>query len=289
MNEGCTLSTCSFAQSVGDGLSALSQAMGESATNVALVAPWFWPMTAGIAGAIIASFVGVVVDRLPRMHGWHGRPEHGLSLASPPSHCDHCGSRLDPISLLPVAGWLIRKGRCASCGHAVPAVYPIVEAGTALASAAIIAGAGPTATGLLGCLCLWVLVLASWMDWSSHEIPDAITVPFFFAGLILSPLDPSALSRAIGAALAAGFVWLAFRLTGAVKGVDAMSYGDVALVAALGAWCGLCSVPYLLLASVGAYLVYAIPLRHRGTTWVPMGPALSIGFATIALFGLRIA
>jgi len=287
--ETCLTTGCAFIGSASLLFGDIAAALGSSAAGVSFAMPWFWPLLAGIVGAVAASFSGVVVDRVPEMLGW--RPPRGKrarTLTHPPSCCDNCGSRIPPAALVPVAGWLLSRGHCPSCGQGVPPRYPVIEASSALASMAIVAVWGPTWFALASCICLWVLLAASWLDWETQEIPDFVTVPLLFLGLAASPYEPDAITRVWGAVLGGGFVWLAFRLTSGVRKVDAMSYGDIALAAALGGWLGLCGAPYFLIAGSAAYVAYALPFRLRGVVWVPMGPALSLGFMAVALSGLRI-
>ncbi len=262
--------------------------IADAAVRVGQGMPAFWPLCAAMAGAVAASLAGVVVDRLPRMLGWHAEPAPGLGLSSPPSRCDSCGSRIPPLALVPVAGWIATRGRCETCFEPVPATYPIVEGATATASLVIAALLGPTFAALCACLLLWALVAVSWLDWRERVIPDGATVPLFFAGLLASPFEPDPWARGCGGFVAMGCMWVTFKLVSAVKDLDAMAMGDVALAAALGAWVGLCATPAFLLLSCAAYLAYAVPLRMRsGRVWVPMGPALSAGAMATILTGVR--
>jgi leader peptidase (prepilin peptidase)/N-methyltransferase len=286
--EPCALSGCALREALWYAFQPALSALGGRVDDVAYAAPWFLPLVAGVVGAAMASLIGVVVVRLPRMRGWNGRREEGLGLASPGSHCDGCGAPVPPLALIPVAGWIAAKGRCGECGADVPWVYPAIEAAVAVASMAIVAAWGPGATAVTLLLLLWGMVLVSWIDLNENEIPDAATVPLFFLGLAASPFEADVMSRVLGAALAGGLLMLTFKITGAWKRADAMSLGDVALAGALGAWVGLCSVPAFLVGSCAAYVAYALPLRRAGRVWVPMGPALCAGAAMAAAYaGLR--
>lgn len=289
MTASCTGAICSLTDSIQVVSGAMLQSVGAMTADTTLMAPWLLPLAAGMVGAILASFSGVVADRMPRIQGWNETPaEQGISLSHPPSHCDSCKRRLSALDLVPVAGWLINRGRCQHCGASVPWIYPVMEAASFVASAAIVAVLGPTWVALAACICLWALLAISWLDWTSHEIPDAFTVPLGALGLLASPFEMDAWTRGLGAIVCALFVWLAFVMTGRAKRVDAMSYGDVALSAAAGAWLGACGAIPFLGASALAYLAYAMPLRARGVVWVPMGPALAIAFMVVALLGIRI-
>lgn len=289
MNASCSGAICSLTDSLHVVADALLQWVGNVAADATLMAPWLLPLAAGATGAILASFSGVVADRMPRIHGWNETPhDPGISLSHPPSHCDSCKKRLSALDLVPVVGWMRNRGECRHCGASVPWMYPAAEAFSFVASAAIVVAFGPTWTALAACICLWLLLAISWLDWTAHEIPDFLTVPLGALGLLASPFEIDPWTRTLGAVICAVFVWLAFLLTGRAKRVDAMSYGDVALSAAAGAWLGACGAIPFLAASALAYLAYALPLRPKGVVWVPMGPALAIGFMVVALLGIRI-
>jgi leader peptidase (prepilin peptidase)/N-methyltransferase len=252
--------------------------------------PAMFPFVAAVVGGVAASLSGLAVHRLPRIHGWHGKPERNLSLSSPASHCDCCGAPLSALALVPVVGWLASRGKCPSCGAAVSPAYPAVEAAVALLSMTIMALYGPTWAGVSFCLALWALTFVSWLDWSEHVIPDGLSVPIFFLGLLASPFEPDVWARGAGAALAALCMLGAFKLTSALRDVDAVATGDIALAAALAAWVGFCAVPAFLALTSLSYLAYALPLRLRKkVTWVPMGPALAAGFVATALTGFKFA
>lgn len=234
------------------------------------------------AGAAFASFAGLAASRLGSV------PEGASVLAAlsrPPSRCDGCGERLPAWALVPVLGWLAARGRH-SCGARVSPAYPAAEflAGTATASAPAVAGGLGTEAA---CLILvgWTCLLASWIDVREHVIPEELTWTLLFAGLLVSPFEPDAWTRAAGAALCCGAMWLSLAAVGWARGIDTRAGGDVALAAAGGAWLGLSgAAPFLFAASV-LFVIHAMPARLRGVEWVPMGPALSLALVVLAAFG----
>jgi len=235
-----------------------------------------------VIGAALASFSGLVADRLPGIMGFD--EDDGRGLCTPPSACDGCGSRIGPVALLPVIGWLACRGRCAGCGSRVSPVYPGVEAAAGTASVLIPPLVGDPAIAVAALALLWTGVLLAWCDIRHHILPEAVTVPLVFAGLLLSPFEPDPWMRSAGAAAAAAAVWLSFAAISRLKRVDAFSGGDVALAAAGGAWLGLGGLSMFLAATSIAFVAYAVPGRMRGTVWVPMGPALAL-----ALLGCAVA
>lgn len=288
MFSNCRDAGCQLYDNLVFSAQGIAAAMAEFSAPTIEAAPWFLPALAGIVGAFAASFAGVVADRLPRRMGINGPAEPDIGLAMPPSHCDGCGTRLSPLALIPVAGWIASQGRCTSCDAQIPKRYPIIEASTAAASAATLVYFGQNGAGLAMCLLLWLLVIVSWLDWTAEEIPDFLTAPIFFLGLLASPLEPDIGARVLGALFCGGFLLTIFRVTGSAKKVDTMSYGDVTLAGALGAWLGIDSALPFMLAAAAAYVAYAAPLRAKGRVWVPMGPGLAAGFAMVAILGIGI-
>lgn len=241
----------------------------------AVAAAFLW-----LAGAVVASFSGLVADRI----GSVGEGESVLAaISSPPSRCDGCGRRLGFLQLVPVAGWFACRGRC-GCGARVPWRYPVAEAiaGTATAAMPFLTdGFGPMTVGAV--FLLWAGILVSWIDAKEHVIPQGLTWTLLFAGLLASPFEAEASARIAGAATCCGAMSLSLAAVGWMKGIDARAGGDVALAAAAGAWSGMQgTVPFLLLSSV-CFIAYAAPFRLRGVEWVPMGPALCFGLLASVL------
>jgi len=234
------------------------------------------------AGAVIASFSGLVASRI-------GSVPEGRSviaaISCPASYCDGCRRPLSPLELVPVIGWVLSRGRC-NCGQKVSPFYPLAEflAGTATAAVPFVAGgSGPVTVALIGLI--WAGLLVSWIDLREHIIPDEMTFVLLFAGLLLSPFEEDAYMRAAGAAACCGAMWISLALTGWLKGVDTRAGGDVAMAAAAGAWIGVGGVPAYLLFACAFFAAHCIPLRLKGTDWVPMGPSLCAALVAACLLG----
>lgn len=247
---------------------------GDPALNaLAVFALW-------ICGAVVASFSGLVADRI-------GSVEEGGSVmaavSTPPSRCDGCGRRIGSLQLVPVLGWLACRGRC-PCGARVPWRYPVAEACAGFATAAMpFLADGPGPRTLAAVFLLWSGILASWIDAKEHIIPEEITWTILFSGLLLSPFEPDMAFRVAGAATCCGAMWLSLAAAGWARGVDARAGGDVALAAAAGAWVGMGGAASLLLLSCLFFVAYAAPFRLRGEEWTPMGPALCLGLLSASL------
>lgn len=225
-----------------------------------------------LAGGVFASFAGLVASRIGSVD------EGGSALRAvsvPASHCDGCGRRLGVADLVPVAGWLLSRGRC-RCGSRIPAVYPASEmlVGTATAAAPFLLGDGAAAAAWI--FLLWAGTLVSLIDLKEHVIPEELTWAVLFAGLLLSPFESDPWLRSAGAAACCGAMWLSLSLAGWLRGLDARAGGDVAMAAAAGAWTGLGGSPAFLLIASAAFILHAAPARLRGIEWVPMGPSLVV-------------
>jgi leader peptidase (prepilin peptidase)/N-methyltransferase len=195
---------------------------------------------------------------------------------------------------IPVLSWLLLQGRCAACRAPISARYPLVELATGIAFAAVAwhFGFGPAA--LLACVFTAYLVALTGIDIDRQLLPDVLTVPLLWIGLIASAWlgagespPPAALGDSvIGAAAGYGFLWLVFHLFKLVTGKEGMGYGDFKLFAAVGAWLGWQMLPLVLLlaAGVGATVGIALMAARRlgRSVPIPFGPYLA-GAAWIAL------
>ncbi|RCV89397.1 prepilin peptidase [Billgrantia montanilacus] len=252
-----------------------------------------WPLVVFL-GLCLGSFLNVVIVRLPvmLMLGWRAEAREALELPDesqprfnlmvPRSICPSCETPIAWHDNLPVIGWLKRRGRCANCEGRISPQYPLVElAGGALALA-VLALHGPTWQGLfIFSACLALLALAV-IDLRTQLLPDIVTLPLLWAGLLYQLLfQPLLLSDAVIGAMAGylslwSFYWL-FKL---VTGKEGMGFGDFKLLAALGAWLGWQYLPMVLILSAGVGAVVgvlaqlAIP-RLRGAP-MPFGPFLAM-------------
>ena len=263
---------------VAAGMRAAGGSLSGAVDEIVRSAPvWLLGFWAAAVAAMLASFTGVLVDRVPRAAGWYGDPDAAAALTGP-SACEGCGVRISPLALVPVVGWLVVGGRCGSCDGRVPAIYPTVEgAGALVALSLVMLLPGPSA--LWGLLLFWGLGAAVWFDLRYQEIPDLVTVPLGALGLVQALAVGATADAVSGCLVAAGLVWVAFKTFG--KREFGVSYGDVALAAAVGAWVGLAGVlPFLFVSSV-AFIAHAAPVKARDGEGVPMGPALCVGAAVV--------
>jgi len=255
-----------------------------------------------ILGLLIGSFLNVVAYRLPlrieqdfrnACRDSFGAPapiagEQPISLLRPGSHCPACKAPVKPQHNLPVFGWLLLRGRCASCRAPISVQYPIVEAITGLMSAVCAQHFGATPE-LIGALVLtWSLIALTVTDLRTMYLPDDLTLPLLWLGLIASlwGVFATPTQAIIGAAVGYGLLWGVFHLFKLATGKDGMGYGDFKLLAALGAWLGWPLLPQIVLLSalVGAAVGVALILSRRAewSSRIPFGPYIA-GAGWIAL------
>jgi len=221
-----------------------------------------------------------------------GRAVEGLAtltIARPRSRCPACAHPIAWHENLPMLGWLRLKGRCSACGTRISARYPLVELSMALVFAAVAWRFGAQPLTLLWCAFAAVLVALALIDWDTTVLPDAMTLPLLWAGLVAAALGWTIpLSAAVWGAVA-GYLslWSVYWLFKLATGKEGMGYGDFKLLAALGAWLGWqMIVPMLLLASVigatvGIGMKFAATLREG--RYVPFGPFLA-GAGLVVMF-----
>lgn len=269
---------------------------------------WITPaFTIGVAtlfGLLVGSFLNVVIHRLPRMMEarWaaeaaeiEGRepPEGGtpFNLVVPRSRCPHCGHAITALENIPILSWLWLRGRCAQCKARISARYPLIEALTGLLAGAAIWHYGLTLPGLAAIGLCFALVTLAFIDLDTQLLPDDITLPLLWAGLLVNlvggfvPLQDAVIGAMAGYLLLWTIYWI-FRL---LTGKEGMGYGDFKLLAALGAWFGWQSIPAIMLMSslVGALVgVSLMVLRSHGReTPIPFGPYLAGAGLLVLHFG----
>lgn len=269
-----------------------------------LVSTWFDACVFGVLGLLIGSFLNVVIYRLPLMLEAQWKAEcaelsakespvaEPFNLMVPRSRCQRCGHQIRWYENVPVLSYLFLRGKCSVCKTPIGWRYPLVEltTGALFFYSAWVWGASPTALLWSG-FAASVLALG-FIDWDTTLLPDDITLPLLWAGLIAATLQWTAtpLSAAIWGAVA-GYVslWLVYWAFKLVTGKEGMGFGDFKLFAALGAWFGWQAlVPMILMASVigavvGIAMKFSSGLREGG--YVPFGPFLAGAGLTAMIFG----
>jgi len=262
----------------------------------------------GLLGLLVGSFLNVVILRLPRRleHDWRSQAHELLGHAHEPeatppdlvvtgSHCPECKHKLSALDNIPLLSWLALRGRCRYCGTRISWQYPLVELLTALASAAIAWKFGfgwPLAAGLVF---TWILIAAAGIDARTQLLPDQLTLPLLWLGLLLSllPVFVTPDAAIIGAIAGYLSLWSVFWLFKFATGKEGMGYGDFKLLAALGAWMGVASLlPIVLLSSLIGAIVGGTVLALRGqdrSTPIAFGPFIAAAGWVWFVLGDRLA
>lgn len=259
-------------------------------------------------GLLVGSFLNVVIHRIPKMMEATWRQEARelleqpapkeeetppiFNLVTPGSHCPHCNHRIRWYENVPVVSWALLKGRCSSCKAAISKRYPIIE----------------LLTGLVAGLCAWRFGYDPWLifmlygsftllalaviDLDTTLLPDDLTYPLLWAGLLAAVLgiSPVSLSDAVIGAMA-GYLalWSLYWVFKLLTGKEGMGYGDFKLLAALGAWLGWQYLPVVVLLSSVVGLVFAVSMMASGSVkrdqGIPFGPYLAIAGWIALLWG----
>lgn len=256
---------------------------------------WAWIAAAAVLGLLVGSFLNVVILRLPeRMTAmWRQEARAVLELDAEqaslppgivrePSHCPHCKHPLSAMDNIPLFGWLLLRGRCRYCRAPISIQYPLVELLSGVLSAVIVWKFGPTWPALAGLVFTWMLIALSGIDFRTQYLPDQLTLPLLWIGLLLSLLPMFVLptSAILGAAIGYLSLWSVYWLFKLLTGKEGMGYGDFKLLAALGAWMGPTALlPIILLSSlVGALLGGGLILlrKHQREVPMPFGPFIAV-------------
>jgi len=264
-------------------------------------------IAAAVFGLAIGSFLNVVIHRLPRMmeNEWRAQcaelegkelPDTGrYNLLAPRSRCPFCETPIRARDNIPVLSWLLLGGKCAACKARISPRYPIVEALTACLSALVAWKFGFGWTAGCALVLTWTLIALVFIDADTTLLPDDLTLPLLWLGLLanLLGLVPGVILRDAVLGAVAGYlvlwaVYWAFKLA---TGKEGMGYGDFKLLAALGAWMGWKALlPIVLLSSVvGAIVGIAlIVLARRGREIpIPFGPYLATAGFIVFIIGPR--
>lgn len=266
---------------------------------------------AALLGLVVGSFLNVVILRLPLMmeRTWRQdcadlsgeasprtkAEEAPFNLAVPRSRCPHCGQPITARDNVPVLSYLLLRGRCRRCQSAISLRYPAVELLTALLTAVTLLHFGFNEQGAAAVLLTWALIALAFIDFDTQLLPDSLTLPLIWLGLLLSLLGLFAATpqdAIIGAAAGYLSLWLIYHLFRLLTGKEGMGYGDFKLFAVFGAWLGWQSLPLIILLSslVGALIgIGLILLRGRDRNIpIPFGPYLAIAGWIALLWGNQI-
>jgi len=257
-----------------------------------------------VFGSLIGSFLNVVIYRLPIMmqREWRNdcleflqQPndveDTRFSLSVPRSRCGDCGHQITALENIPIVSYLVLGGKCSACKTAISPQYPLVEFFTAIVSLVIGWHFGVSLQAMAALVLTWSLIAAGGIDIGHKLLPDSITLPLLWLGILLSLFDVfvSLEDSVIGAMVGYMSLWSVFMLFKLITGKEGMGYGDFKLLAMLGAWLGWKPLLVVILTSslVGAVVgITMIVLRktERGTQ-IPFGPYLAAAGWMTLLWG----
>lgn len=250
--------------------------------------------SAVVLGLLVGSFLNVVILRIPPRMEWQWKRDArdilelpAVDDPEPPgivvkgSHCPKCAHALSAWENIPVLSWLLLRGRCRGCGTSISLQYPLVELLTGLAFGAVVWQFGMSWQALATLVFTAILIAASGIDLRTTLLPDSLTLPLLWLGLLISlaPVFVDAPSAIIGAAAGYLSLWSVFWLFKLLTGKEGMGYGDFKLLAALCAWSGISAlIPTLLMSSLIGAVIGSLWLSLRGkdkATPIPFGPYLA--------------
>ncbi|BFI96773.1 MAG: A24 family peptidase [Rhodanobacter sp.] len=254
-----------------------------------------WAALAAVLGLLVGSFLNVVILRLPeRMAAaWRREARDVLELEAvdealppgivrEPSHCPHCKHPLSAADNIPLFGWLLLGGRCRYCKTKISIQYPLVELLSGVLSAVVVWKFGPTWPALAGLVFTWTLIALAGIDFRTQLLPDQLTLPLLWLGLLLAllPVFVAAPSAIVGAAIGYLSLWSVYWGFKLLTGKEGMGHGDFKLLAALGAWMGpVALLPIVLLSSlIGAIVGGSLIAlkRHESGVPMPFGPFIAM-------------
>jgi len=267
--------------------------------------PWAYYLFVLIIGLLVGSFLNVVIYRLPLMmqREWRSdcqeflelpadnkEPEK-LNLLLPRSRCGHCGHQITALENIPLISYLLLKGRCSACKTHISIQYPLVELFTGIISVIIAWHFGISLQALFALILSWSLIAASGIDLGHKLLPDSITLPLLWLGILLGyfsvfiDLETSVIGAMAGY-LSLWSVYITFKL---ITGKEGMGHGDFKLLAMLGAWMGWEMLFVIILTSslVGATIGVSMILLKKTSraTQIPFGPYLAAAGWLSLLYG----
>ncbi len=239
-----------------------------------------------IFGAVIGSFLNVVIYRLPR----------NKSLISPPSHCPKCGHQIRWYENIPVLSYLFLLGKCSKCKTKIPFRYPFVEILTGVASASTFYKYGLSADYFFVFLFLSLMIALSFIDFDLQIIPDEINLIGFVSGIVYAYLrtDFTVLDSLIGAVVGSGFLFLVGYLYFKFRKIEGLGFGDVKLMAFIGSYVGWFGALFTIFAGslfgavIGIGYSFLKKKKNKATFQIPFGPFLAAAAVIYIFFGHQI-
>ena len=259
-----------------------------------------------LIGLTVGSFLNVVIYRLPLMleNDWksqcrelleiEAQEEQAVTLSKPASTCPKCQHKIRARENIPVLSYLFLKGKCSQCHTAISIQYPLIEILTAVLSLTVAIKFGVTWQTVFGLILTWSLITMSVIDLHKLILPDNITLPILWLGLLISLfnifVDPT--NSIIGAIAGYMILWTIFQAFKLLTGKEGMGYGDFKLLALFGAWFGWELLPLLIILSSASGAIIGITMiafnKQKRNTQIPFGPYLAIAGWICLIWGQQI-
>lgn len=254
-------------------------------------------------GACIGSFINVLIYRLPIMLAnalpkpelqgnekeiYSSRPR--INLFYPRSFCPNCKKIVPARYNIPIISWIILRGISHCCNKKISTRYVFIELLAVIQTLAVLLVFKEDLLIFTSLILIWTLTALTFIDLDSYLLPDTITLPLLWVGLLvnINSTFASLSSAVLGAVIGYLFLWLSYWLFKLVKGIDGMGYGDFKLMAALGAWFGVNAIPFLIFtSSIFGILVYATFyfFSKKRVTHIAFGPYISLAGVIYLFFG----
>lgn len=260
-----------------------------------------------VFGLLVGSFLNVVIHRMPKMmeqewrrncaelHGHDVVEAPPYNLLVPASTCPACGHAIRAWENIPLLSYAWLRGKCSGCGTRISPRYPMVEALSGLLAGLSAWQFGPGWAALAAMLFVFALVALTFIDFDTHLLPDDITLPLLWLGLLVNAggVFTDLASAVVGAVAGYLVLWTVYWLFKLATGKEGMGYGDFKLLAAIGAWFGWQLLPAVILLASMLGSVIGIGLmvfaRHGRNTPIPFGPYLALGGIAALFFGPALA
>jgi len=264
-------------------------------------------LLSGALGLLVGSFLNVVGHRLPIMmeRRWARecaelneaetqQDDQVYNLTTPRSACPACGHNITAMENIPILSYLFLRGKCRGCGIKISPQYPVVEAVTGLLSVFVAWHFGYGWQTLAALFFTWTLIALTIIDLKKQLLPDSITLPLLWAGLIinLGHVFTDIESSILGAVFGYLSLWSVYHLFRLLTGKEGMGYGDFKLLAALGAWLGWQSLPIIIIFSSlvgsGVGITMILFKRQQKGQPIPFGPFLAAAGWLAMIWGKQI-
>lgn len=276
----------------------------------------FYITAVSILGLLVGSFLNVVIYRLPVIFKREWRkdctnyleenfnakieldtgkePAEPFNLVKPDSACPHCHHEIRAWENIPVISYIFLKGKCSNCKTPISFRYPFIEILSAALAAACAWKFGFSLAGFSAILLSWALISLSLIDYDTQYLPDQITLPFLWLGLLLNLNNTftdihSAIIGAVAGYLA---LWSVYQLFKLLTKKEGMGFGDFKLLALLGAWMGWQFLPVIIILSSLVGSIIGITLivlkKHEREIPIPFGPYLAVAGWIALLWGKEI-